>query len=228
MFLEGFVINCLYCEHGEFEIGKGSEEHVILSSLGGKKASKNICCQICNNELGDKIDKVLSEEFSFVSNLINIKTGRNKPVKPIKNAGVMNGQEFELRPGGTPHFSKVKFDKTVNKNTIEATISARTPEEALKLMEQFAKSNGKTLDDIQNSNVKIISNYDIPQVSGTLNLGGELFFRSVAKMMLTYLATLCNHTRLRDGSFKNVISYIIGESKDNIKLSFDYNNEFPD
>ena len=222
------MITCLYCQIAKFQVGKGSEEHVILSSIGGKKASRNICCQKCNNKLGDQIDKTLSEEFSFISNFINIKTGRNKPAKTIKNAGVMNGQYFDLKPGGTPHYSNIKFDQSVKDKTIDASFSARSPEEALRLMGQFVKSHGKTLDDLKNTSVKDISDYNIPQVSGTLNLGGDLFFRSIAKMMLTYLATLCNHYKLRVGSVDDLIDYITGQSSDKNKLSFDYNTEFPD
>lgn len=227
IFSESFVINCLYCQTTKFEIGKGSEEHVILSSIGGKKSSRNICCQKCNNELGDEIDKTLSEEFSFISNFINIKTGRNKPPKTIKNAGVMNGQVFDLKPGGTPHYSKIKFDQTVKDNTVQANFSARSPEEALRLMEQFAKSHGKTIDDLKNASVKDISDYNIPQVSATLSLGGDLFFRSIAKMMLTYLATLCDQSKLRDGSVNDLIDYITGKLSEKNTLSFDFNTEFP-
>ena len=222
------MIKCVYCKESEFEVGKGSEEHAILSSLGGKKASRNICCQKCNNELGDEIDKVVSEEFSFISNFISVKTGRNKSAKTIKNAGVMNGKEFELKPGGTPYFSSAEFEsKKEDENRIEASISARSPKEALRLMEQFAKKHGKSLGDLQNANVRIVSDYNTPMVSGTLNLGGDLFLRSIAKMMLTYLATLCDQSRLRDGSSEKFINYIKNTSEENVNVSFDYNSIFP-
>lgn len=221
------MINCIYCKTEYFEVGKGSEEHAILSSLGGKKASRNICCQKCNNSLGDEIDKVISDEFSFISNFANIKTGRNKPPKTIKNAGIMSESEFELKPGGLPHFSKVKFESNeIDENSVQGKFVARSPDEAIRLMEAFVKKHGKSIDDLKDVNVRLVSDYDIPKVQGSLKLGGELFFRSITKMMLTYLATLSHHSRLRDGSCDKAIAYIKGECNQDFKVTHDYISEF--
>lgn len=221
------MINCIYCNLNQFEEGKGSEEHVILSSLGGRKSSRNICCINCNNELGDEIDSKLSSELVFFTNLLNIKTGRKKSSKTIRNVGVMDGREFDLKPGGSPYFSKSEFEKNITEKGIEAYFSARNPEEALKMIQQFTSKQCKTPDDLIDAHIKIHSNYDMPQIDGTLRLGEPTFFRSIAKMMLTYLATLCDQRRLRNGSFDQCIGYIKGDKEAKIQISFDYNNEFP-
>ncbi|EMC4027169.1 hypothetical protein VDT04_003488 [Vibrio cholerae] len=222
------MISCIYCSTEKFKEGQGSEEHAILSSLGGKKASRNICCQKCNNSLGDDIDKVVSEEFAFISNFANIKTGRKKAPKTIKSAGVMSDLEFELKPGGLPHFSKVKFESNeIDENSVQGSIVARSPEEAIRLVEAFAKKHGKSIDDVKDANIRLVSDYDIPKVQGTLKLGGEPFFRSITKMMLTYLATLCHHSRLRDGSFDEAIAYIKGDSNQELQVTHDYVSEYP-
>jgi len=205
------MINCIYCAEVTFEEGQGSKEHAILSSLGGKKASRNICCQTCNKELGDEIDKVVSESFSLITNFLDVKTdrGTESKTKTIKNIGIMNGIELELKPGGVPHYSEAKLEiSSIDKHSVRANISARSPQEATKLMESFAKKYGKSVDDLKDINISLNSNYDIPQVHGKIQLGGELFFRSIAKTMLTYLATLCKPLRLRDGSFDEIIDYI--------------------
>lgn len=222
------MINCIYCKTEKFKEGKGSEEHAILSSLGGKKTSRNICCEKCNNELGDEIDKVVSEAFSFISNFANIKTGRNKQSKTIKNAGIMTDKDFELKPGGIPHFSKAKLESNeVDENSVRGSIVARSPEEAIHLIEAFAKKYGKSIDDIQDVNIQLVSDYNIPKIQGSLSLGGELFLRSIMKMMLTYLATLCHSSKLRDGSFDEVIAYIKGEDNRDIKITHDYISTYP-
>ncbi|MCF6434586.1 HNH endonuclease [Pseudoalteromonas sp. MMG022] len=223
------MIKCLYCERSEFESGKGSNEHAILSSLGGKKTSRNICCVSCNKRLGDEIDKGLANEFVFISNFLNITTGRKKKAKTIKNAGSIDGFDFELKSGGSPYISKVTGNTLpADGNAIKMSFQARNPEEALKLMEQFALSNGKSLDDVVDTSVKVTTTYDIPKVMGSFRLGGEPFFRSVCKMMVTYLATLCDSERLRDGSFEKVIDYITGKATQRVEVSFDYNTNFPE
>lgn len=43
---------CPYCG----EETEGSDEHIIPRSLGGALRSFRVCCQRCNNQLGEQVD----------------------------------------------------------------------------------------------------------------------------------------------------------------------------
>ncbi|MDO6525779.1 HNH endonuclease [Motilimonas sp. 1_MG-2023] len=224
------MIKCVYCSDEEFDLGKGSEEHAILSSLGGKKISKNICCQKCNNHFGDEIDKYFSKSFEYISNIVGIKTGRNKSASTIKNAGVMNGHQFYLKPGGLPSFSKPIFlCQEKDDNTVQVDIRARDLNEANYLVKNLEKKYGRPLDSMSDIKIEVVTDYLREPTTINFEMGGELFFRSIAKMMLTYLATVCAPARLRDGATDEIINYIKGDTsaRDSIILSYDYNSEFP-
>ncbi|WP_084185060.1 HNH endonuclease [Desulfonatronum thiodismutans] len=95
-------LKCIYCNKNDFDEGKGSREHVILSSLGGRKMSRNICCVVCNNQLGEAIDEPTSKDLVALSNSAGITTGRDKESPTIKNVAMIEGQSLDLKSGGKP------------------------------------------------------------------------------------------------------------------------------
>ncbi len=64
---------CIYC--GD-PLGKGSGEHVIPSALGGQKETRSICCGDCNRRLGNEVDEPLVEGLVWISNFLDLRTGR--------------------------------------------------------------------------------------------------------------------------------------------------------
>jgi hypothetical protein len=206
------MLLCIYCQEESFDLGKGSEEHAILSSLGGRKASRNICCQECNNRLGDEIDKPFSEEYAFFSTMFDITTGRNKDAPTQKEATEHDGLTFDRKPGGQFRLSKstVSLDDRPD-GTSSISIVAASEQQALSLIENVLKRYGKSIDDFQSIEAKSIKSY-IPTQQQKLSLGGATQFRAVAKMLLTYLATRINPERLRSRAFEQVIAYIDGRN----------------
>jgi hypothetical protein len=223
------MIQCVYCNKNSFEPNKGSLEHVILSGLGGRKGSRNICCEACNNRLGDEIDKAFTHEMSSISNLVGIKTGRNKEAKTFRKIVEKDGRSLDLQPGGKLQYSKsdIRMHKGENTGVVNFSISAKNTEEAQRLIEQIVRNHGKTLDNITHSEITTASDYDMPPVEFKIQISEGPFFRSMAKMMLTYLSTLSNPMRLRNGSCKEAIDYINGIGGDHFEISLDYNTKFP-
>lgn len=223
------MLTCIYCQVATFESGKGSEEHVILSSLGGRKGSRNICCQACNNRLGDEIDEELSMELSFFSTMLGITTGRNKPSPTHKKAISHEGNNYDISHGGSLELSgaDVKIEDTEDPKRKLVSITARNEEHALKLLEQVLGKFDKSIEDLQEIEAKFVTAY-LPSVHRRISLGGEKQMRSIAKMMLTYAATLIKPERLRSGCFNTIIDYINGENPGYDGIQFDSVTPFPE
>lgn len=212
-------LSCIYCLNVTFEQGKGSVEHAILSSLGGRKSSRNVCCSNCNNRLGKEIDESCSQALSFFSTMLNITTGRNKPAPTQKSIGEHEGKSFDIIPGGEIKLSRSNVDIQEKNGEAEISIIANSEDEALNILSVMLKKYGKSINDFTNLEAKSVRTY-IPNIHQRLELGGEKQFRSIAKMALTYLATLISPERLRSSEFKTIIEYINKEGIDNNFVSF--------
>lgn len=222
------MLICIYCESEEFESGRGSEEHVILSSLGGKKGSKNICCQACNNKYGDEIDEELSKELSFFSTMLGITTGRNKPAPTHNRIVSHSGKDYDISSGGAFNLSKadVKISDRDDLNRQEISITAGNAKQALNILNKVLSKFNKSIDDFQTIEAKSVRSY-IPTVHQSISLGGEKQHRSIVKMMLTYTATLISPERLRSGCFSGAIEYIKGNNASYDGIKFDTVTTFP-
>jgi len=212
-------VSCIYCPSESFEKGKGSVEHVIPSSLGGRKSSRNICCVSCNNRLGKEVDEPLGVALSFFSTMLDITTGRNKPAPVQKMIAEHKGKQFDIHSGGLIRYSKNDVEINEVDGKAEIAISANSEEEVLKILSAVLKKYDKTVDDFTSIKAKSKKSY-IPKVHQRLALGGEKQLRSVAKTALTYLATLVSPERLRTGDFQSVIQYINEEGIENNFVSF--------
>jgi hypothetical protein len=212
-------ISCIYCPNESFEKGKGSLEHVILSSLGGRKSSRNICCESCNNRLGKEIDESLGEGLSFFSTMLDITTGRNKPAPTQKMIAEHKGKEFDIHSGGLIKFSKNDVEINEADGKAEISISANSEEEVLKILSGVLKKYDKTIDDFTDLEAKSVKSY-VPSIRQRIYLGGEEQLRSIAKTALTYLATFVAPERLRTGDFQSVIQYINEKGTENNFVSF--------
>lgn len=208
-------LTCIYCRTEEFEQGRGSEEHAVLSSLGGRKSSRSICCQKCNTDLGNQIDEPLADGLRIISTFLGIITGRGKEAATLKSYGTHNDKKFDLLPGGRVQQSKVKIGRQIDKENgiVNISVSARNLDEVKNLLEQQLNSFEKSVKDFQFD--KITERIEYPEaISGTIDLGLVSQHRSLAKSALTYLATMISPQRLRSECFSGVIEYILGDKEE--------------
>jgi len=220
-------LTCIYCKSEEFDQGRGSEEHAVLSSLGGRKASRSICCQKCNTALGNEIDEPLAEGLRIISTFLGIVTGRGKNAATLKSYFSHNNKKIDLLPGGRVQQSKVNIDRNIDKESgiTSISISARNLDMAKNLLEQQMKSFGKSVKYFQFG--EITERIEYPEsISGTLDLGLVSQHRSIAKSALTYIATMISSERLRSGCFSNIIEYILGD-KEELELTTMTKVNFP-
>lgn len=219
-------ITCIYC-HAEIPVGSG--EHVILSALGGKKQSRSLCCEKCNNRLGSEIDRDIAEQLQILSNMIGITTGRNKPAPTLRGFEMGDGSAVNLESGGKPILAKasVKANKRED-GSIEVNITARNIEEAKKLLEHQVKRFGKSMPTDSEIPFKRVHAY--PQGKQLrFSLGGEQHFRAIGKMMLNYLSTKVSPEIIRDGSLKRLVDFINSGAKlPDGWINHDYDSEFPE
>ncbi|WP_157352219.1 HNH endonuclease [Aliarcobacter butzleri] len=208
------MIKCVYCTN-EFIEGKGSFEHVVLSSLGGRKGSRNICCEECNSRLGTEIDKTVADTFSLYSNMLGIRTGRNKEAAVIKNIVKIGDSSYDMLPQGKFELSKndVKV-QDIDKHK-KILINAKNEDEAKKILKNIMSNQLK----IDPKSVKhlaaTVSKTYPPIIQSEIKFGGEEQYRSYAKTILTYLSTVVNPERLRENNFKDIIDYINGVAHKN-------------
>ncbi|MCC4799832.1 hypothetical protein BCT30_02040 [Enterovibrio norvegicus] len=202
------MLKCIYCNNGKFVQGGGSEEHAILSSLGGRKISRNICCTDCNNRLGKSIDNGLSSQLSILSTLLNIKTGRNKSAPVQRDVVKLNGKSYNLRPSGEMLMGTVEKQWKSENGETKFRVVANTEEQALKIIEGKLNSHDKSTKKLKMGTVTEVSEYGA-EISGIFSFC-ENDMRSIAKMSLTMLATKVSPERLRSGEFNDVIEYING------------------
>ncbi|MFY4759042.1 HNH endonuclease [Aliarcobacter butzleri] len=203
------TIKCVYCTN-EFKEGEGSLEHVILSSLGGRKGSRNICCEECNGRLGTEIDKPVADFFSFYSNMLGIRTGRNKDASVIKNIIKIGDSLYDMLPEGKFELSKNKVDIQELDNIKKISVSAKDVEQAKNIFKNIIINQLK-LDPKSIINVEATSNKIYPPIiHREFVFGGDEQYRSYAKTILTYLATLVKPERIREDGLKDIINYING------------------
>jgi hypothetical protein len=217
---------CIYCGSNAFEQGKGSEEHAILSSIGGRKASRNICCTECNNTLGDDIDALLSESLALFSNLIGITKDRGSKSAPtIKSVTEIDGNPVDMTPGGELKYSK-SIDNSIDTGSeTQINIRANSKDQAYKILEGKLRQKGLALPELEKIEAKSIKKY--PQsFYKEIQLGGSERYRSVAKMALTYAATFMSPDRLRGHVFNRVVSFIKAKDLPNEFVRF-YVGQFP-
>ena len=206
-------LTCIYCEIETFDQGKGSEEHVILSSIGGRKTSRSICCVSCNNRLGDEIDRPLTEGLKGLSNYIGVVTGRGKDSATLKNHDVYDGIMYDLTHGGRLQRSKIELSREIDEDNGLANISivARNTTELNKLFNQQIESFGESIKSIQVKEITEIIEYP-NSLTLDIDIGLVSHYRSIAKSALTYIGTVIAPERLRNGLFLKLIEYIKGEN----------------
>ncbi|CAE1139576.1 HNH endonuclease [Xanthomonas euroxanthea] len=210
---KSFDIECIYCDGASpqiFGINEGSKEHVILSSIGGRKSSRNVCCEICNTRLGNEIDMEFSLKLAPLSNLFGIKTDRKGRAPTLSTEHCLDGEPLVVAPGGRFELKQASIrENRLEDGKIEISVVARTTEEADRLRDQYIrKFNGATLSDP----IYVAKSTPSPTISHRFSFETNEK-RSSAKMLLTLLATCVNPKRIRSAEMRHAIEFILGKGE---------------
>jgi hypothetical protein len=219
------MLPCIYCMQVRFEEGKGSREHAILSALGGRKASRNICCPTCNTSLGTEIDEPLVKDLDFFSTMLGITTGRNKGAPTHKQFVTVEGDAYDLEPGGSFALSKARIEIVEQGGEVKLSFQTSDEVQTVKILKRVLDKYDMSPEAFEELPATVVRQ-PAPPLRRTLSIGGGTQARSLAKMMLTYFATLIHPNRLRDGTFDETIAYILGE-RPSSDVSYDFTTPFP-
>nr|WP_199043719.1 HNH endonuclease [Dyella sp. ASV24] len=204
-------IACVYCpEDGKktFPPKKGSLEHVILSALGGRKGSRNICCMDCNNRLGLEIDDVLARTFAPLANQFNIQRDRRGAAPIIASKETLDGAQLEVGPGGQYRLKKATVTESETADGRPSFyVQANNLEEADRLRGSYLKKFGPNA---QTTTEYFATSTPAPLHAFELKFG-DAEKRSSAKMLLTLLATSVHPDRIRSDELRDIVRYINGE-----------------
>lgn len=125
---------CFFCGEMITDDNK-SDEHIIPNSIGGRKKVGNFICRKCNNELGTQWDKKFTDEFSFLTNLLNIKKERGK-VLSVKYNG-SDGQIYLRSPDNRfKLLQPIAIDDSDNEK-VKLAIKAPTRKKLLEVLEKY-------------------------------------------------------------------------------------------
>jgi hypothetical protein len=163
-----------------------SKEHIIPSSIGGRKKVKGFICKICNSTFGGESDVELANQLNWFSLFIGIKreSGRGDP--PSQVIETTHGERLLFRADGTLTAEHPTFEKTEDDTKTQLKIQARTPEETKKILKGVAKKYpnvdvSKLLEEIKVTETPL----DSP-IKMNLEFGGPLFGRSIVKTAFAF------------------------------------------
>lgn len=195
---------CTFCE----ELLDGSEEHILLSAIGGRKRSRRVICGGHNNELGSTIDRALTDQLAFCSNALAIRTGRNEEAPTVRGLQTTDGVRVDLAPGGRP-VQKAKIeDVSIGENRRQIRITANSEEQLRDLALTYMKKYGPGHDLMQNSTIEQVITPPSAPIDLRFQIGGPEPFRSVAKMGLLLLASETGTDAVRLPNMSGIRTFI--------------------
>lgn len=159
-----------------------SKEHVIPSALGGVLQLKDVLCVECNGKCGSGIDAELIRSFDVVRMLLDITGDRGQKAS-------VEGHDPKLGPvildsGGKPRAKKQK-PKLISENTDGSkTYRVASIKEARQFLDAERRKNPETPLVVRDASV---SSEFAEMIHLPLSFGGDDFYRSCVKTVLTFL-----------------------------------------
>lgn len=198
---------CLFCPAAT----DGSEEHVILSAIGGVKSSTRLICSKCNGVLGSTIDNSFLQSLTWVTLMVDPPTRRRASEERYRILD-QDGTEYELHAGGR---LTVRHKKRPEGGWVgDASIKERIEEHARRAAEAITKRTGQeatlTCDEVQAIPAPI-----------QFSIQGDpiVFHREFVKWALELLLMECLPDTARDAELLNERGFVMaGEPLINVGL----------
>jgi hypothetical protein len=178
-----------------------SKEHIIPSSIGGRRKVMGFICKTCNNRLGEESDAELANQLNWLSLYIGIKreSGRGEP--PSQVVQTVGGERLLLRSDGSMTTEHPAIKEIGDGAETRLNIQVRTFKEAEKVLKGFVKKYpnidvARLLADAEFKETPL----DSP-IQMKLEFGGRLFGKSIVKTALAFASQkavphqLCDQAR---------------------------------
>ena len=198
-----------------------TEEHIILNSLGGKLKSKTLICRNCNSKLGNEIDSELSDMLNPIANLLNIDRDRGE-AQAFKVYDSVNGETYNILPGGKPERSKPVIDEEINNGKGQVRITARSYKEARHILKGYKKKYKDFTKDIDDVIKECSRNktYITQPINIDLCVGSNNIYKAICKMAINFYIYVGGNLKY----VNHLIPYILGESNENNYTRLYYKN----
>ena len=186
----------------------GSEEHIVLKSMGGRKVVRGFLCEPCNNRLGNAIDAPLEEVFRPISLMTGCVRGDGKGVRPME-LEFADGKRRKLVPGGL-----VDVRRPITVNVADERVGGIRifdPFVVAKIAEQKLRDLMSEGDRVQ-VKMSVVPELEPEETIFEFNFGDLAHYRSVLKMGLALIAS---ENRLVDGpELHRCLEFINGASEE--------------
>lgn len=103
MTVAAMTANCIFCPQPLDSSTK--PEHVWLASLGGRKTTRRVICNGCNELFGNGPDQELANSVAVIRNLMNFPDTKGRPPPDIKMQAA-DGTAIVLKPGAIPELGR--------------------------------------------------------------------------------------------------------------------------
>ena len=203
-------MNCYVCNK-EINIENETYEHIIINAAGGRLKSKELICKECNSDFGEKIDSELAKQLNSIANMLMIKRHRGEP-QPIIAEKKSTGKKYKLNVGGKPIFNNPTIKKTVNGDSTNISIKARSEKELKKILKGIAKNIQQFDVEEAMKSAQWKEEYFEEALHFQNQIGGEDVFRAVCKCAINYFI----FKNGEPSQIKHLIPYIKGEEEKDI------------
>jgi hypothetical protein len=187
------------------------DEHIFPRAFGGSLVSTKIVDGSTNDLFGRTCEKQLIEAHNFFLNALEIESRRGK-LQGRAFAPAEEKSPYRMGPGLKPELKKAGFWETPLQDGMAITLQARTPEEALMLLQALEKKHGIkfNLDTVM---VKHRTEYVREPIGISLALGGEAQLAAIGKMSLELAAFLLGNEIVLSNDYDELRSWAMDVAK---------------
>jgi len=210
----------------------GSDEHILLSALGGRLHSRKVICSGCNTKrYSTTLDSELASALGYFITVLNVLPGRGGEPPPFRGVQMQDGTPVALQPGGLPVLSKLQYSQeTLPDGNTHVSINVGDPflgKPLRNTLEGVARKANKTPEELlQGLTLERTSEYADFKVS--ISLSDPAHLRAIAKMGITYAAYHLGTDIVREPQFETIRTFVTSGVGDDLHLVGNANvNVFP-
>lgn len=174
---------CVRCDDPVTE-ANNSREHVIPNSIGGRLKTKGFICAKCNNSAGEVWDSELARQINPLCLFFGIIRDRGR--SPPQAFETSAGERIRISHDGSLALDRPTYREVANDDGIRVEITARTKDEARKMLAGVKRKYPRT--DVSGilDNISVNTSYLKGAVKLDLQFGGEIAGRSLVKAAVAF------------------------------------------
>lgn len=202
------MVFCLFCDNKLAADTK--PEHILLSALGGRMASKRLICNDCNGHFGSTIDNTLAAQVRDIRNMLQFESGKGQLPPTVRQKTLAGTIVFDQ--SGRPQLKEKPFTVTRDGDVASVSISANSPEQLERSIQHIAAQLERPVEVVraaifQDSTAKEITRPLSPEARA-MSFGGEGADRSIVKACLTLLATTVGNDEVRLRNYDSARQFV--------------------